>query len=411
MKHTLGVAAVSLALSGAGSAHAEQLKIALIEALSGPAAQTGRMYADPIKMVIEQVNAKGGFNGQPIVMTEYDNQGSPSVASDKFKVAVAEGARVLIQSASSAVAGQLMEDVKRYNARNPGKEVVFWNIGSQAYDLTAEKCQFWFFRVAANPMINMKALVAVMKEKGVLGDSVYSINQNYSFGQESERAIKQYVGEAGSKVVGSTLHDVNKIQDFSPYVARIKASGAKTVLTSNWANDIILLMRAANDAGVGAKFGLSAFDIPGAVASAGPGALGYYFVSLYNLDAQGKGQNEYLEAFRAKAGEYPTYMRSQVYWGTQLFAEGLRKVDFKGGNIDGKRLALAFEESRVETPMGTWSIRKGDHQGIFPMVVAEVSRDVKYKVDNTDRGFKPVKTIAGEAAAVPVDAACKMERP
>ncbi len=411
MKHILSRAAASLALSFACAASAEQLKIGLVEALSGPAAQTGRMYAEPIKMVLEQINAKGGFNGRPIAIAEYDSQGTPSGASDKFKVAVADGARVIIQSASSAVAGQLMEDVKRYNARNPGKEVLIWNMGSQAYDLTADKCQFWFFRVASNPVINMKALVGAMKEKGVLGDSVYSINQNYSFGQESERAIKQYVAEAGSKVVGSTLHDVNKIQDFSPYVARIKASGAKTALTSNWANDIILLLRAVNDAGLNIRFGLSAFDIPGAVGSAGPGALGYYFVSMYNLDTAGRGQNEYLEGYKAKVGEYPTYFRSQAYWATQLFGEGLRKVDFKGGNIDGKRLALALEDARVETPMGTWSIRKADHQGIFPMVVAEISRDVKYKVDNTDRGFKPVKTLPSETAMVPVDAACKMERP
>jgi len=47
----------------------------------------------------------------------------------------------------------------------------------------------------------------------------------------------------------------------------------------------------------------------------------------------------------------------------------------------------------------------------MPMVVSVVSKDAKYKVDDTDLGFKPVKVFSAEQAATPAQASCKMQRP
>ena len=41
-----------------------------------------------------------------------------------------------------------------------------------------------------------------------------------------------------------------KVTDFSPYIAKIKASGADTVITGNWGADFSLLLKAAADAGL-----------------------------------------------------------------------------------------------------------------------------------------------------------------
>jgi len=50
-------------------------------------------------------------------------------------------------------------------------------------------------------------------------------------------------------VVEKVLHDVNRIQDFAPYVAKIRAANPDTVITGNWSNDLLLLMKAASEAG------------------------------------------------------------------------------------------------------------------------------------------------------------------
>jgi branched-chain amino acid transport system substrate-binding protein len=52
------------------------------------------------------------------------------------------------------------------------------------------------------------------------------------------------------QIVGDDLHPLAQVRDFAPYIAKIKQSGADTVITGNWGSDLSLLIKAANDAGL-----------------------------------------------------------------------------------------------------------------------------------------------------------------
>ncbi|MCM2250944.1 MAG: ABC transporter substrate-binding protein [Ramlibacter sp.] len=405
----LWIAAAAAAI--AAQAHSEPLKIAMIEALSGPAAQTGIAFTEGMRYGVEKINQAGGFNGGKVQLVEYDNQGGPTGAADKLKAAIADGARIVSSASSSAVAAQLSDDIRKYNLRNPGKEIIYLNVGSEAFELTAEKCHFWFFRMGTNPYIRMNALVRVMKDTGVLGDKVYSINQNYSYGKDHEQAQAAAVGRAGAKVVESVLHDTNKIQDFSPYVAKIKASGAQTVLSGNWANDIILLLKAAGDAGLKVRFGNTSLDTPGTLGNAGSSALGSYLVKIYNMEAGGDKGNAFIEDFKARIGHYPYSEEPTAAFAMGHLGAALKTVDFKGGKIDATKVAYALENTAWESPVGTWSVRKEDHQALLPVTISEVSKNAKFKVDGTDMGFRLLKVVSAQDAAVPVAKACSIKRP
>ena len=69
-------------------------------------------------------------------MLEYDNQGGPSEAADKVKAAINDGAHIIIQGASSAIGGQITDDVRKHNLRNPGKEIIYFNVGAEAMEFT-----------------------------------------------------------------------------------------------------------------------------------------------------------------------------------------------------------------------------------------------------------------------------------
>jgi len=55
-------------------------------------------------------------------------------------------------------------------------------------------------------------------------------------------------------VVGDELMPFGKVQDFSPYVAKIKASGAQSVITGNYNCDLNLLIKQAVDDGLNVRF-------------------------------------------------------------------------------------------------------------------------------------------------------------
>jgi len=406
IKIALG-AAMALGVTAA-AAHAEALKIGIIESLSGPQTSTGRLFAAAAKFVIDDINKKGGFNGAPIEVIEYDNAGGTTGAADKFKQAVADGVHIVLQGASSAIAGQITEDVRKHNIRNPGNEAMFINLGAEALELTGEKCHFYHFRFTTTAPMRVNALVNAMKKAGELGTRVYSINQNYSWGRDMEEAIKTASKAGGYQVVETVLHEVNKIQDFSPYVAKIKDANPDTVITGNWSNDLLLLMKATGDAGLKVRFATTFLDQVGNIANAGDTALGHYLAHPYNIEAD---NTDFPEAYKAATGHYPVYIEPQTVNAIRTLGEALKSVDFGGGEIKVSEIAKALEKASIDTPMGKITVRAEDHQAVIPVVVSKVVDNPKYPVDGTKYGFGVVEIIPGPEAIYPVQDSCKMERP
>ena len=390
---------------------AAPLKIALVETLSGPAAPTGQLFRISLRYSLDIINASGGWNGEPVQLMEYDNQGGPAGAADKVKAAIADGAHMIVQGAASSVAGQITEDVRKHNLRNPGKEVVFLNVGGEANEFVGEKCHYFHVRFSPYATLRMKALMGVMRAEKVMGDEVFAMNQNYSWGQDIEKATIEYGSSMGYKVVDKVLHDLNKVQDFSPYVAKIAASKADTVVTGNWGNDLLLLMKAAKSAGLKARFATTFLDQPGNIGNAGETALGHYVVHSFNAEAAGAAGEKYVNDIKAKTGRAPTFVMPHTINGMRLVGEALKATKAEAGNFSARAFIPALVAAKASTPLGDISIRAADHQVILPMVVSVVSKDAKYKVDGTDMGFKPVKVMSGPEAAAAVFDSCKMTKP
>ena len=412
--HTNVPRASAFALASAlacGSALAAPVKIGVVETLSGAQAASGQTYRAAVRYVVDRLNAEGGWNGEPVQLLEYDNQGGPAGAADKVKAAIADGVHIVVQGASSAVGGQISEDVRKHNLRNPGKELVYINVGAEALELTGEKCHFHHFRFSGNAQVRAKALVQAMKQANVLGTRVYAINQNYSWGQDMEKAIVDNAGPGGYQVVEKTLHDVNKIQDFAPYVAKIGAAKADTVMTGNWSNDLLLLMKATKAAGLKARFGTVYLDQPGNLANAGDLALGHYIAHTFNAEAGGAAGEQFVRDYTAKTGHAPAATEPQTVFGLAMVAEALKQTKPEKGALNVNAFAKALEAAKVMTPVGEMGMRAADHQAQLPMVVSTVTKDARYKVDETDMGFKPVKVFSASEASTPAQDSCKMQRP
>ena len=394
-----------------GTAAAAPVKIGVLETLSGPQASSGQAYRAAVRYAVDQINAAGGWNGEPVQLLEYDNQGGPAGAADKLKAAAADGVHLIVQGASSAIGGQITEDVRKHNLRNPGKEIIYINVGAEALELTGEKCNFHHFRFSGDAQIRTKALVSAMKQANALGTRVYSINQNYSWGQDMERAIADNAATGGYQVVEKTLHDVNKVQDFAPYVAKISAAKADSVLTGNWSNDLLLLMKASKSAGLKVRFGTVFLDQPGNLANAGDLAVGHFVAHTFNAEAGGAEGERFVDAYKAKTGHVPAFIEPQTVFGMAMVADALKRTPPEGGALNVNALARALETARIKTPMGDMSMRAADHQAQLPMVVSTVAKDARFKVDDTDMGFKVVKRFTAEEASIPAQASCVMKRP
>src|SRR4029450_10262462 len=228
---------------------AAEVKLAFIDPLSGGAASAGINAQKHFLYFVDKVNATGGLNGEKLQITFYDNKVDPQESLIALKKALDEGARYVFQGNGSSVALAISDAVAKHNERNPGKEALFFNYAAIDPALTNAKCNFWHFRFDSDVDMKMTALVKYIAAQPQI-KKVYLINQDYAFGKAVAVAGRKMLAEKRPdiQIVGDELHPLQKVQDFSPYVAKIKASGADAVITGNWSNDMLLLLKAGKDA-------------------------------------------------------------------------------------------------------------------------------------------------------------------
>lgn len=386
------------------------IKIAHIDTFSGPTASTGATVAKTLLYAVDLVNQRGGVLGRTLEVVPMDNAGDPTKAIDLLKSTVDQKISLMVQAGNSAIAGALLGAVDKHNDRNPDSRVLFLNYGSALPELTGDKCSFWFFRFEADQLMKMHAIADyVAKEPKI--KKIYLINQDYSFGREVSADAKKIIGKARPDVqfVGDDLIPFGKTKDFSPYVLKIRQSGADTVLTGNWGNDLALLVRSGKDSGLNVRYltyygGL--FGVPTSIGAAGENSL--FQISSWhpNVPVEDKTSNleKYQKDFKAKYGEDLYYTSILVQ--TDMLVRAIEKV---GNATDVTKISQALEGMEYDSPFGHIKMRKDDHQATHPIYISQLVKGVKYDAEGLGMGWKTVDKIPGAVTELP--SACKMRRP
>jgi branched-chain amino acid transport system substrate-binding protein len=408
LKVGLGAAAAMLV---AGHAMA-QVKIAYIDPLSGGAATIGEHGLKHLQFLVETINAKGGvINGQKLEAVAYDNKGSPQESLVQVQKAIDAGVRFITQGNGSGAAIAISEFIAKYNERNPGKEVLYFNYAAVDPVLTNDKCSYAHFRWDANSDIKMAALTNFMKDKKEI-KKVYIIGQDYSFGHSVRAAANAMIKEKRPdiQIVGDELHPLLKITDFAPYVAKIKASGADSVITGNWGNDIALLLKAAADAGLPVSW--YTYYAGGA---GGPTAIKQtgldhrvFQISEWHTNVPAPEMEAFADAFLKKYGGanqqgwWYLRMKNQM----EMFAEALNKAK----SAEPKKVAAALADMKYKNALGAEVfMRPTDHSLFQDMYISSFGSGTKHDEEKTGWGWKTVGLIKAQDTVIPTT--CKMVVP
>ena len=392
------------------------VKLALVESLSGPFANTGEAVYRNLLWATERVNARGGImlpgGARPLALARYDSKGSSEEALSALRAAIDDGARIVLQGNSSATAAALLDAIAKHNQRDSARRVLFLNYSAVDPQLTNEKCSFWHFRFDAHADMRMAALMEVLRaDQGVR--SAYLIGQDYSFGQAVLREARRQLAAQRPDVaiVGDELHPVGRVKDFAPYAVKIKASGAQAVITGNWGNDLTLLVKAARDVGYHGRFYTfygNALGAPAAVGEAGVGKV--VAVADWLPNVPGAPSEAFYRAFRAR---FPQPQDDYVHLRMQLLIEALAQAIERAGGSDPLQVARQLERADVTLAGQRGRMRAADHQFQQQLAVGVMERQgtpgVPFDVEGSGYGFRVVRQIEPDSAAMPHS--CKMARP
>jgi branched-chain amino acid transport system substrate-binding protein len=408
-RSVLSVSIATALLAAGGGAWAqkgETVKIGWVDPLSGLMAPVGQNQIKSFQFVAEHFN-KNNAAGVKFEMVPIDNKLSPQESINAIKSLIDQGVRYVVQGNGSGAALAIMDAVAKHNERNPGKELVYINYAAVDPDLTNSKCSYWHFRLDADTSMKMEALTTWVKDQTDV-KKVYLINQNYAHGQQVSRYGKEMLARKRPdiQVVGDDLHPLAQVRDFAPYVAKIKASGADTVLTGNWGSDLTLLVKAANDAGMNVKFLTYYAGVTGTPTALGPAAAGRVYVVAYahsNMPGEiGKLGND----FKAKFND--DYYTMATYNAFAMLSSAMAQAK----TTDPAKVARTMEGLKFKGFNGEVEMRKADHQlqqGLFITVWKKADTKNPYSVENTGYNFQPVKTYDAYVASTPTS--CDMKRP
>jgi branched-chain amino acid transport system substrate-binding protein len=408
MKQQLKIVAAAAVMAVAGTALAqkgETVKIAFMDPLSGPFANVGQNQLKSWQFAAEKLSAKNPA-GVKFEVTGFDNKGSPQESLNTLKAAVDQGFRYITQGNGSGAGLALEDAVAKYNERNPGKEVIYLNYAAVDPSMTNEKCDYWHFRLDADTSMKMEALTSFMKDQPKV-KKVYVIGQNYSHGQQVAKYFKDAIARKRPdvQIVGEDLHPIGQVKDFAPYVAKIKQSGADSVLTGNWGQDLTLLVKAMNDAGL--KIPMYTYyagvtGTPTALAAGGDSEV--YVVAYGHANHTGELGQIGAEFNKKFDDDYYTYA---TYNGINLLAGAMAKAK----STNPIAVAKAMEGLTVKSFGGDVTMRASDHQLQQTMYITKWQKAKKgeYSVEKTGYTFVPIKQMDPYVSSTPTS--CQMKRP
>ena len=410
MKFAIVAPLAAAALAFAAAASAQTVKIASLDAMSGPMAGLGLNVLKSFQYSTKLANDEAWAGPVKFEIVPFDNRLSAQEAQSQLNSIIGQNIRYVVQGTSSSAVGiALQEAIEKHNRRNPGKEIIYFNYAAQAPQMTNAKCSYWHFRTDAHSDMKMEAMTSYLAGQKNL-QKVYLLNPNYAYGQEVARAAREMLGRKRPdlKVVGEDFHPLGQVKDYAPYMAKIKQSGADVVITADFGADLALIIRSAREAGLGVDFytlNANNFGVPSAMGSAGEGRV--KLISAFSANDPRLTGQPLLPGFKRQFNE--DFINGLGHNALLMLAQAIRETQ----SIEPRQVAQKLEGMRFEGFNGPVEMRKSDHQAQQAIYVQSWEKvdgkSVAHDQENTGLGWKQIATIEAKTAAMPTS--CQMKRP
>lgn len=396
-----------------GVSAADSIKIAYIDPLSGPFANVGEASGRHIQLAIEGVNSRGGvLGGKMLELISLDSKANAQEAILALQKAIDQGVRYVMQGAGSNVTHALRDAIEKHNERNPDRSVLLLNFAGNDPALVNERCSFWHFRFDAGTDMKMLALAQyIASERGI--KKVYLINQDFAFGQSVARYAREMLiaRRPDIEIVGDDLHPLGKVKDFSPYVAKIKASGADAVITGNWGADMSLLIKASNESGLNVIYLTYWGNLSGAPTAIGQAGVGHVkVVSQWFANLDSARSTQLAVAYRERYASFKDDLfLTSFFSAVEMLAAAMEKTK----SDHPLQIARALEGMKWMSDTGEVYMRADNHQLVQPIFIGTLvsadSTKLRFDSERTGNGFRVDYKIEPQETVLPTS--CNMARP
>ena len=339
-------------LSGAGSiAGAADIKIGAAEALTGPAAKYGVAIKNGFTLAVDEINAKGGVNGNKIALIVEDEQGKKEEAITVFKKLIFQDKVVMLFGPTLSNSAFAADPIA-----NAAKIVAF-GTSNTADGITAIGSHIFRNSVMESDVLPVTTRAAIkhfnLKKVAVIygNDDAFTKN-GYDVFKSTLENQKIQVTDTETYAKGDV--------DFKAQLTKIKASNPDAIVCSCLAEEAANIILQTRTLGMKQPFiGGNGFNSPKLFEIAKDAADNTIMGSPWSADNTAPANKAFMAAYKAKFNVEPDQFAAQAFDAMHIAAEALKKAKLTG-NLEKDREAVreALPGVKLDGATGKFAFRR-----------------------------------------------------
>ncbi len=376
MMKFLAVMICTIMLFAAPAFAAETIKVGAILAETGGASNLGGPEARTLRMLVEEINAKGGIKGNKIELIIKDSATDPQKAISFAKQLIDEEKVFAIIGPSTSG-----ETLKIKDIAEAGKTIL---LSCAAAEPIVNPVAKWVFKT---PQMDRDAVLWIsndMKKKGL--SKIALLSANTGFGNAGKAQVEKLAPEHGITIVENISYDA-KATDLTAEVTKVKSANVQALI--NWSIEPAqsLVIKNARQIGITAPIYQShGFGNINYVKAAGAAAEGVIFPAgrlviadtLSDKDPQKKVLEAYKKDYEARYKEDVSTFGGHAYDALMILTKAIEKA---GTDKEKVRDAIENMKGFIGTA-GVFNFSPTDHNGLgmdaFEMLTVKDGKFVTY---------------------------------
>ncbi|MBP1313980.1 MULTISPECIES: ABC transporter substrate-binding protein [Herbaspirillum] len=348
MLKTIPALLIGATLSSA--ALAADIKLGVAEALTGPAAKYGVAIKNGFTLASEEINAKGGVNGDKLALVIEDEQGKKEEAINVFK-------KLIFQDKVLAVFGPTLSN-SAFAAdpiANAAKVVVFGT--SNTADGITAMGPFTFRNSVMEADVLPVTVKAAVKHFGIKKVAVIYGNDD-AFTKSGYDVFKATLEQQKIPVTTTEAYAKGDV-DFKAQLTKIKAGNPDAIVCSCLAEEAANIILQTRALGMKQPFiggnGLNSPKLFEIAKDAGDNTL---MGSPWSAENQTPANKAFIAAYKAKFGSDPDQFAAQAYDAMYIMADAIKSVKLSGNLAkDRDALRAALPAVKIDGATGKFAFR------------------------------------------------------
>jgi branched-chain amino acid transport system substrate-binding protein len=292
-----------------------QVKIGVINSVTGPQAPIGENLTNGIKLAEEDLAARG----IKVQLVWEDDTGKPQVGlSAMDKLATRDNVVGVVGAYTSAVTNAVAKKAEQYKVPLVNPVAAKEEITRQGYK--------YVFRVSATTGDYVSILLDMATTLGQ-PKSIAILSENTDFGVSGAKSARAYAEKKGIKVVFEEAYSPGS-PDYRSTLVKVKAAAPDLMFMVSYVADAITLMRQSRELqltpmaflGAGAGFSTAEFASEKNISNA------VFSSTQWTPDVSWPGAKAFGERYQKRFGKVPTYHAATAYAAMMILGETATKA-------------------------------------------------------------------------------------